>query len=78
MNRIYADVNKRIDPKLKEEYRKYTGFEPEDELVRHYIHLGARKRGLPIGQMLDMPMEELVSAVEKYIRQDVKGISTPY
>ncbi len=78
MNNIYAAVNQKIDPKLKEAYKKYTGFDPEDELVRHYIHLGARKRGLSIEQMLDQPMEELVSAAEKYIRQDVECISRAY
>ncbi len=71
MEAVYTAINNRINPGYKNDYKKLSGFDIEDELVRFYIKLGARSRSVSVQDLLARPIEELTGIAEEYIAIDV-------
>lgn len=78
METIFSEINSKIDPALKEEYKKYTGFDISDQMIERYLFLEGKASSTNLSEVLKRPIIELVGASENCIKIELRAIKFEY
>ncbi len=78
MEAVFSEINSRIDPALKEEYKKYTGFDVDDQMIKRYLFLESKAASVDLDALLKRPVSELTGISDDCMRLELRVIQYEY